>query len=835
MKLLTSIRDPECELCKLHRSAVDVCITGSGPVPARVMVVGKMPNSRTYQEALLKDLAQAGFTDCDEWFFTQALKCRNFDQSSSNLDVKQCKPYLDREIAAVHPEWILALGNEALFALTGHSGIMKYRGRAVELASGLKIFPTISPSSVARNPGQRQGYAADLMLFRGETIGAKAKIALPKIAFVETVGSVKKLGRLLDRGILLSYDIETRGRDEFDPQGCIVSLSGTMEIEGRDTTMTWAMPLSHPQSPFRSRWRQILEWLAPHFTQPKKQVAHNGKFDARWLRRHGIPGATVTFDTMLAAHLLDENRQKGLKPQAASRLGVAPWAISTRDLWSTPLREVLIYNALDTYYTYHIYQDIRRELIAQPRLTRIFQKILMPANEVLIGAENRGVWVDRERLATNSQVATRMVDEIDGQLGQWIPDTEVTTEWPIYKSGKRVGVNWNPSIFSKWMLFEHLKLPILDRGKEKPDGTEGDPSMKEAVMLELKGTHPIVDVLLNRAGWIKNSQFLKAYSELADEDDRLHTNFKLTGTVTGRLSSGKADADKVTAAPKGGMRGLNLQQVPREEFVRGVIGSPPGWVWVEVDFSQAELRIGGFLSRDKTIIRLYQMGEDIHTATAMWVLGLPKSQVTKDQRKKAKAVNFGFLYGMGAPKFVKTAFENYEAVFTLDEARGIRRQFFERFSGLQAWHARQRRLAHQNGRVVSPLGRIRHLPDINSEDEMVVAEAERQAINSPVQGFASDMNLLGMIETCRLAKGQGIRAYVVATIHDATAYEVHEDDVAKFLPLLKEVYENLPLKRKFGVDLDVPIVADLKVGRYWGGSRELTTAEVMNWNGEGLE
>lgn len=825
-ELEIKVRNPTCTDCKLHRHCDFVCEVGwqyGDGYERPIMVVSRMPNSDVYQQNLENELKNAGI-DPTTCFFTAALKCRTFDETPGVRDIKECTKYLQAEIDLVKPKWILVLGNEALRATTGHSGIMKYRGRVIE-RSEYSVFPTVSPSSITRNPGQRPAFVADMNLFATHVFERELKVPPPKMFIVDTKPKLKKLGRWLNLAELLSYDIETTGR-YFDKEGAIVSIAGTMVMPS-GKVVTWAIPLFHPQSPWRRIWRDVIRWLADYFRPIRKQLAHNGKFDAVWIRENG-GYAKVTFDTLLAAHLLDENRQKGLKPQAASRLGVAPWGIDTKDLLTTPIDKVLKYNALDTFYTYHIYLQLREELLEQPRLARIFQKLLMPANEILIDAERRGVWIDQEKLASAKKIAFEMRDEVDAQIMQWVPPED---EWPTDKKGKPRERNFNASIFLRWLLFDHLGLPVIARGKKKDDGSEGDPSVAEAVMMELKGEHPIIERLMERSKWQKYcSAFISAYEELVDENGFIHTTFKLHGTVTGRLSSGKDDEEKITGRKPD--RGVNLQQVPRDPFIRGLFGAPPGYAFVEVDFSQVELRVVAFLSRDRTMLRLYQTGQDIHRATAAWVLGIPASKVDKEARKKAKAVNFGFVYGMGAQKFVSTAFEKYELNFTLDEARAIRKQFFTQFSGLPRWHARQRRLVNEHARVVSPLGRVRHLPDIRSEEDAVRGEAERQAINSPVQSFASDMNLLGMIEVDRKAKKKGLDIRVIGTVHDASLFQVKVSDLRKALPLIKRTFENLPLYEKFGVNIDVPIVADIKVGTHWGEARELEEDEVYNWQGD---
>lgn len=826
---LSDIRNPNCTNCKLHRDVEEVCEMGRGPKDADIMVVGKMPNSAAYRKSLEEDLEGVGINS-DDVYFTSALKCRQFDLNASNVDVKACKPYLDQEIALVKPKWILATGNEGLLATTGRSGIMKYRSRVFRKGE-TSIIPTISPAAAARNPGQRSSWLTDLQFFSAQVFQKSARIDKPEMYFINTKKRFQKLKKWLAKSELISYDIETFSTppgDEFADDAKIVSLAGTCVLKD-GSIKVWALPLWHPESPFRTNWEQALQQLAPFLERIPKQIAQNGKYDARWMRQFGVK-MTVTYDTMLACHILDENRPKGLKPQATSRFGVAPWGVDTRALVQMPLTEVLEYNTLDTWYTYHLYLETKAELIEQPRLLRLFRLITTKANIILIDVERTGVWTDRERLQSATHQTLQMRDEVDAQLMEWVPKPSEDNGWPkMGKKDKFAEVNFNPSNFARWWLFEYLSLPVLETGKEKANGDAGDPSMREAVMMELKPVHPAVPILLERARLQKMSTFFAAYNNILDENDRIRTTFKLAGTVTGRLSSGKADEDKITGA-KGDMRGVNLQQVPRDPMVRGLFGAAEGWDFVEADFSQVELRVVTFISREARMLHLYQTGQDIHRITASVTLGVPMDQVTKDDRKKAKAVNFGFVYGMGARKFVQTAFEKYELHFTLDEAEAIRKAFFTEYRGLLAWHARQRRLVNDHARVVSPLGRIRHLPDIRSGDSGVRHEAERQAINSPVQAFASDMTQLSMILIDQQFREQGIKAHILGSVHDALLFEIKKKHTARALPIIKDTMENLPMKRLFGIHLDVPIISDLKWGTHWGTAIELSTEEVYDFD-----
>lgn len=845
------IRDPQCTSCKMHTQAEgrDRCVTAKGNHDATVLVVSKSPLGERGQSEINTYLTRAGF-DPDRMAFTGAIKCLVWDLTPGRVDLKTCKSYLDKEIEAIRPQWILALGNEALSSSAGKSGIMKHRGVVYDRPDGVKVMATISPSAVYRNPGQKGGFEADLAYFHRLVTGEQADLNLEpgpdSYHIVDTKAALKNLIEKLEWATECSFDIESTGFNEFDLSADnpakIVSLAVTLAWldpeTGEANLDVFAIPLYHPQSVWRSRWEQILQLIAPLLIKIKHRIAHNGKFDCRWLHRFLVP-LYQSFDTMLAAHLLDENRPKGLKPLARQLLGVEPWAIDTKDLLTEPIKKVLWYNALDTWHTYNLRTILRKQLLDQPRLAKLFQHIIMPASNVLVRVEQHGVWTDKPKMMKHWAISQSELENVDAQLMEWVPETH-----PFQIQKKRrggvieqiEGVNFNPSNFARWFIFDHLGMPVLARGKEKPNGDLGDPSMAESVMMELQASpgHPAIDLLLSRTKWEKyTSAFFSAYAEQIDANDRIHTTFKLSGTVTGRLSSGKADEEKVTSTRQ--IRGVNLQQVPRDEFVRGVFGSPPGSYFVEFDYSQIELRVAAFLAGERNMLHLYATGQDIHMAMAMRMTGKPAHLVTKEERKKAKAVNFGFLYGMGWRKFIQTAWSNYGVRVTEAESKAFRKTFFDEFPMLMAWHARQRATAHKYGHVTSPLGRVRNLPDIHSRVNEVKSEAERQAINSPVQGFASDMALWSMVLVDKKFKKMALQSTPIGTVHDACNYEIPREELSIALPIIKDTMENLPLQEVFGIDLTVPIIADCKVGTRWGGATEIEPESVYNWSDKILE
>jgi len=839
---MTISLDNQCLICGDH----DVESFAQGPKNADIVVVTNRKNSGSFQQALEAELTSMGL-DVGEIYFTPVIKCRDFDASLTNKQLKDhALEYLAPELEQVKPDYILALGNEALIATTGKSGITKYRGRAFDRPDGAVVMSTISPSAVKRNPGLKPGYVADLRLFVNRTKGRTTGIPDPKYIIANTKENLDKVGKILEMTDEIYIDIETNRGEYYEADSKMVSLAATcvvIDSFGNKKRAVFAVPLFHPQSPWRSAWERVLQFIGKKAKNVKRVVAHNSSFDCKWLIWYGVK-LYPTFDTMLAIHLMNENIQKGLKPQAMARLGVEPWGIDTGDLLNYPIADVLHYNVLDTWYMYWIKQQLVEELAEQPRLARIFKFETMPAQRDLIDSELRGVWIDVNRLKERKPQAEKNLANIEERIRKAaaLPPIE-SNEWPAtikhLKSGdKRIpwAENYNASQFAKWMLFEWCGLPQLEWGKPKQDGSRGDPSMREGVLEALKGEHPVVEHMLERVTAQKHiSSFFNPYAELYDEDHRIHTTFKLAGTVTGRLSSGKADADKVSGT-RGKLRGVNLQQVPRDPFIRGLFGAPPGWTFVESDYSQIELRIAAFLADETTMKHLYSIGADIHLSTAARVTGVPESQVTKEVRKViGKPVNFGFLYGMSWRKFIQTAFENYGTVFSEDEARAARQAYFDLYPKLLPWHARQRRLVNEYGRVQSPLGRVRHLPDIYSPDQGVRAEAERQAINSPVQGFASDLAVLSMIEINRLLKQYNWDNYAhcIGLVHDAINFEIRDDYLSRVLPIIKDTMEDMDLVyKKFGTVVDIPIVADVAVGQHWGDKKELTPDQVYDFKME---
>lgn len=777
-----------------------MCVMGRGNPDGKIMILGEAPGEaeeRTGEvfrgkagQVLDRALERAGI-DPGSVYISNVVKCRpDGNRAPERLEWQACSVYLEREFERVRPDHILLLGNTALRAVARKSGITKQRGVRLDVKGNgaTTIMAAFHPAYALRNPGIHPVFQEDIRRF-SRAIRGQFQVVPVRKKYVQTVAGLKQVIELLDNlpaGTVVSYDVENRYRP-WDKDWSIQMLGLTW-----DGQTSYVIPLYHPESPFAKKWKVVLKHLK-HGLERKdlKLIAQNGKHDNVQLAGVGIY-IDHRFDIMLAAHLLDENRPKNLGFLSQTYLGADVYKgmveLKPEKILKTDLKQMAIYNGNDVGYTWQIYQKLRPELLAQPRLTRLFSKLMMPASHMIQRVEWRGMYADKERLFDRIAILQGEIKRRKDEMQEFIPqkmlknfpDGEFNFRSPpqvsklLYYSEKKGGLGLEPTSFTK-----------------SGNGGTGE----EALLNYLD--HPFVMLLFQlrtlELKWM-NTYFLPWASKM-DDKSRVHTTYKLYNTVTGRLAG-------------------DLQQVPRDSFVRSVFGAPPGWLRVDADFSQVELRLAAHVADERRMKRAYRTGEDLHEVTAKAILG--DREIGKEERKKAKPVNFGFLYGMYPKKFQTYAKTNYGIDFSMSECEVYRERFFNLYPGLVSWHNRQKRTVHLHKSVTSPLGRVRHLPDIDSPDRSVSMEAERQAINSPVQGTASDMTLYAMVQIEKLLRPH--EAAMVMTLHDGIGFEIKEDRVDYYEPRIKEIMETLPLKRTFGLDLSVPIIADVEHGTHWKGT-----------------
>lgn len=799
-----------CHDCNLCAFSSPTCIWGAGPSKAKVMVVNSYATEQDEQEgaavmpsSLVERLRAIGL-DPEKVYYTNAIKCACPRGTKYKVgDIKKCKQHLDKEIAEVQPTYVLVLGAQALKA-TVDGSITELNGVMVE-KDGIKYMPSYSPGIVYRDPGKAPFVEKAMNNFKAMMEGSLEGLPELDIRLITNMRELKRaFHHLRDNNYLhLSYDIETTGLVRFEDE---VNLFGF----GNDQVQ-YIIPLEARYSPLkgarlaqRKLIRTCVNWLNRN---AKALVAGNGKFDDLFLKyRFGVK-PNITFDVVLASHILNENTPNGVKENAVLECNAPEWDVD-KDLKTGKYKtrekyqEYLTYLGYDIYYEYKLYRVFHKKLKQDRALMKLFYHLYMPGIISYETVEEHGVFIYPQQFK---------------KVRKHLESEREAIEKQLLKMAKHE-VNWNSPAQIQKLLYEELKLPVIETTES------GSPSTSEATLMQLRDKHPIVELILKYRGVnIQISHFIDGWINRM-WGRRLFPNFKLHGTVTGRTSCTDP----------------NLQQVPRDPIIRNLVGAPEDWSVVEIDYSQAELRIAAIMSGDETMKRIYQTGGDIHTHTYEMITGEKVSDdkyIKKEQRKKAKAVNFGFVYGMGWRKFKIYARDNYGVDLTDKEAEQWRERFFQAYHSLPKWHSKQRRIVQSMGQVRSPIGRLRRLPDIYSTDKSKKAEAERQSINSPVQGFGSDLTILGMSEIMGNAQYYDPdyvldkdKFFVIGTVHDATLFEVRNDYLMEFCPRAKHILEHpKALEDVFHFDTDVPIVADVAVGKSWGAGIELHMEEGGDW------
>lgn len=773
----------ECNKCELHKTAQFVKLMGQGPSPCDVMIVGEAPTWRKerdepFQGEAGKVLDEA-LSICgvkrSEVYFTNIIKCRPPENRSPKAyEIAVCQGYLTEEIAQVKPKFVLLLGTTAARYLgRGRVTVAETRGKWFRMGE-TRYLVTMHPGAIVRDKTKFPLFVNDIRKFIDRVQGVKtADKNQLNVTICNDEWSLEKLWEAIEASSRIAFDIETTTLFPWEEGARVLSISFGFEDS------QFILPVSHSES----LWGKNKEWLSQIVDRLNKALegkvilAHNGKFDSLWVRVKLGLNVPIHHDTMIMTHLIDENTPHGLKYLSEVHCGAKNYDLSLSEkTGGAPLEKLGQYNAWDVFYTRKLYNKFLPLLKQDTRLYAFYKKVMIPAVNAFIDIEYRGVYIDSEKLQETKAYLQSEVARLSKEL-------------EVYK----VGVNWNSTKQVAEYLFKDLGLPILETTPK------GAPATSESVMLRLRDKHPCIDTILE---YKEKSKMLGTFITSWEgrlRDSRLHPSFKLHGTSTGRLSCEEP----------------NLQQVPRNPKLRSLVCAPPGFTFVEADFSQVELRVAAMLSGDPRLIELFCTGVDIHTNTAEMVSGRKLGDIdpkeAKEWRKKAKAVNFGFLYGMGARKFQEYARDKYGVAFSIEEARHIRQKFFAEYSGLQPWYDRQERVAKHNGYVRSPCGRIRHLPSIHSPDDYDQSQAVRQAINSPVQGFASDLTLMSVVDITRLLP----QVRIVGTVHDAILMEIPDDLVEETLPQVKAIMECPPTLEKLGVKLTVPIISEVSVGN-WG-------------------
>ena len=609
----------------------------------------------------------------------------------------------------------------------------------------------------------------------------------------------------------VSFDIETTGLYAW--HGRIVSLGlGTANAQ-------YIIPWDHPDAKLRPA--DIVEALDP-IIQDCSLITQFGKFDALWMRvKHGVDWIS-DFDTGLAHYLVDENSPHDLEYLAHYYLDADPWDVPLDvKQGHHGIAAQIEYLAKDLYYT----RALRYEIKFEPGVERVFRHIMMPCLKLFTEVEFNGVYIDKAKFDEAEQYLTGEIARTLTELKKYQPPDTIIKRT---KKDKIIPFNWGSTQQVGKLLFEDLKIPVVELTPK------GQPSTSESVLKRID--HPLVHSLLQFRGAKQQMSFFIEGWRPYLVGDYLHPSFKLHGTVTGRPSSEHP----------------NLQQTPRDARIRQLVSAGGDEVLIEADLSQIELRVAAELSGERQMMYAFTHNIDIHWLTTMRELSrsMGKSdeiigtaqllcgkklsyrdamEVLLDQgpeaaadanpawkelRKKAKAVNFGYLYGMWWKKFIIYARDNYDVIVSEKDAQASREGFFELYPDLVPWHRRQQRIAKRQGYVKTLTGRIRHLPDaLGRSDDPYTKEALRQAINSPVQGFAAELNLMAALQLREEYPRRIVK--ICGTIHDSILARVKRTHVVGVANRLLEIMRRPKLFDVFGIEFSVPIEADVKIGA-WG-------------------
>lgn len=617
-------------------------------------------------------------------------------------------------------------------------------------------------------------------------------------------------------------DLETTGLDPYadaaeDGFPTSIVLAAVTLPSG-----TAVVPWSHPDSPFRGQWRTMARDLSGALLDARLALAnHNLRFDLLWLWRFcGVDLLPLfAWDTSVAAYMLDERSSWKLK-EVVPRLvpGLGSWADVdlTRGAHRTDLFALGHYAARDTHWTHWLWRwqqqrlgadfeaahELRLDAVApseraDARLAMHYHTVALANERVLHVMERAGLMLDAEVARGMLAAEQQRADEALVTLRDADPD--------LFDDPPTGKVSLAPT--SKfWRAFtaravEREDLRVVDHTPQ------GNAQWTKAILVRLaRDDMPLAQAVLDWRDADKRSQFLAAWPRyVSSADGRVHANYRSTSTVTGRTSC---------ANP-------NLQQVSKP--LRRAWRAGPGLVLVEADYSQIELRIASWVAPSVPMREAFVRGDDLHSLMASVINGVGIERVLPWMRQGAKAVNFGFLYGMQAQGFVNYAADVYDVAYTYDEAAAAREAYFATWDGLTEWHERVAVEAQRTGQVVSPLGRIRRVPAAMYGDDWEAGAAVRQAINSPVQSAASDLLLLAGASVAGLLRGHAAVEGVtlVGEVHDSLLLAVEERDWEQRVDaVLERMTQAVPrwLWRTLGVEVPVPLDVEAEVAEHWSAS-----------------
>ena len=593
---------------------------------------------------------------------------------------------------------------------------------------------------------------------------------------VDSKETLAELVTTLKNAQYLSFDTETTSTDPMLAD--LVGISIATEAGSG-----FYIPVGHKNASQQLDLQLIRDALDPFFINGAlKKVGHHLKYDCIMLINHGFTINGLYFDTMIAAWLLEpSSRRLGLKAMSELELGISMTHIeeligsgkNQLSMADVAVEQVAPYAAADAEVPLKL-MKILKERLEKNQLLKVLDGIEMPLIPILIDMERNGIAIDKEFFKQYSlELSTRM-REIEKEIYQIL--------------GYPININSTQQLSKA--LFTDLGLTPPDAGNKTKAGHY---STSAAVLEEMRGQHVLVDLILEYRELTKLvSTYLDALpKQVNPRTNKIHTSFSQTGSVTGRLSSSDP----------------NLQNIPtRTELghqVRKGFVSDKGQLLVSVDYSQIELRVVAHMSQDQAMLDAFRHDMDIHAATAAAIYNVPIEEVTKDQRRHAKAINFGLIYGMSAFGLSRST------DLTLAEAENFVKTYFERFPGVKSYLDSIRKQAANDGYVETMLGRRRYFPNLkNPVNAQLKAREEREAINAPVQGTAADILKIAMIQLKPAIEKAHLKAKMLIQVHDELVLECPQDELDATIKLVKDIMEH-------AYKLDIPLSTDARYGSNW--------------------
>jgi DNA polymerase I len=573
---------------------------------------------------------------------------------------------------------------------------------------------------------------------------------------------------------LTAFDTETTSLDPMTAQ--IVGLS--LSVEPGHAAY---VPLAHrgPDAPVQLPRDAVLAKLKPWLESAEhKKVGQHMKYDEQVLANYGIEMRGVEHDTLLESYVLESHRTHDMDSLALRHLGiktikyeeVAGKGASQIGFDEVALDKAAEYAAEDADITLRLHQALYPQVAAEKALDYVYRDIEVPTSRVLRKMERTGVLIDAEKLrAQSSEIATRLI--------------QLESEAYVLAGGEfNLG---SPKQIGQ-IFFEKLELPVV---KKTPSGA---PSTDEEVLQKLAEDYPLPKILLEHRGLskLKSTYTDKLPRMVNAQTGRVHTNYAQAVAVTGRLASNDPNLQNIPVRTGEGRR-------IREAFI-----APPGHKLVSADYSQIELRIMAHISGDESLLRAFSQGEDIHRATAAEIFSVTPLEVSNDQRRVAKVINFGLIYGMSA--FGLAA----NLGITRDAAKLYIDRYFTRYPGVARYMDETRLSAKSKGYVETAFGRRLWLPEINGGNGPRRQAAERAAINAPMQGTAADLIKLSMIAVQKWIEESKVGTRMIMQVHDELILEVPDAE-------LSDVRKRLPELMCGVAALKVPLVAEVGAGLNW--------------------